>query len=121
MPHYYLFDPPVGLKILKTVVFNPPNGPLSFPYKDFHLPPSFSLFSFLCPPSCQLVTAFLPLFLAYPTVLHDLHRSPIFLHTYLIIHTLFVFLRQILSHSKYLSFTLSRQNSLSDIMAKSRQ
>lgn len=65
----------------------------TFPFPCYYL-------CLLCPLSFQLVI--------FP-VLHDLHRFPIFFHIYLIIHTLFVFLRQILSHSKYLSFTQPNQ------------
>jgi len=63
------------LKILET-----PESSHSAPYKDFHLPSSLPLFYLLCPPNCQLVTDFLPLSLAYPHVLHDIHRFPIFFY-----------------------------------------
>lgn len=106
---------PIKLKVLEG-----PESSHSIPYEDFHLA-SLPLFYLLCPLSCQLITAFLPLSLAYPPVLHDLHRFPIFFHTKLTIHTLFAFLRQILSYSKYLSFTLSRPSSLSVILAKPRK
>lgn len=74
--HCYPFSLTMELKILET-----PESSHSLPCKDSHLPSSLPPFYLLCPPNCEVVTAFLPLYLAYPPVLHGLRRFPIFFHT----------------------------------------
>lgn len=97
---HYLFDAPWSKKYWKVQFLTLMNLHIPFPIMTSTFPFPCYYLCLLCPLSFQLVI--------FP-VLHDLHRFPIFFHIYLIIHTLFVFLRQILSHSKYLSFTQPNQ------------